>query len=76
VTHVTDYTRPLPQARTITECESTDDKLRLAQYAADHSPGNGRLHREGVTRMYLRAFDRNGGKALPENWRSRTKVPA
>lgn len=69
MTHIIEYSRPLPQQATITACGSIDDKLRLAQYAADHSPCPG-LIEGGKQRMFLRAFDRNGAKPLPENWRS------
>jgi hypothetical protein len=76
VTHNVHYSRPLPEGtRTIAECESVLDRLILGQYSADHSP-NGTLHGDGVRRMYLRMFDRNGGEPLPQGWRSMRSVKA
>lgn len=57
---------PLDTALAVTMAATLDEKLVITGYAIRHAPMAG----TGVREMWLRTFDRHGGKIPPADWRT------
>ena len=62
--------------RPISMAESLNEKLHIASHAQRHAPTAECGSAIGKCAMFMRSFDRHGGRPLPENWRSATKKHA
>lgn len=57
---------PMGRPLAITMTDGTEQKIAVTGYANQHSPTGG----IGVRHMWMRTFDREGGKIPPAGWRT------